>query len=326
MEKPDHKTELAEPTFSGVLSRLGENDAGLTNTEIAALSKASPDDAVLFEKYWVDIGAERKAHILGRMLELADDDATLDFSPLYRRMSSDNLAAVRSGAVKGLWEAEDPSMIRLMIPIMESDPDEGVRAAAAETLGKFALLAEHEKLSEEIRGLLLEKLLEVYNDAGEPDEVRRRALESVSYLSEPAVAEAVAEAYDSGDPDMRASAICAAGRNLDPRWLDMLLDELSSDIPEVRHQAIFACGEFEDESAVPQLISLTRDADAQIRLASVNALGKIGGAEAERHLRELADSGDEAMAELAGAVLEDMVSDDEIMEILSNDAESRGLK
>ena len=326
MEKPDHKTESVELTFSSVLDRLLEGGVKVSNSEIAALSHASSGDAALFEQYWVDIVEERKAHILGRMLELADDDPTLDFSPLYRRMVSDNLAAVRSGAVKGLWEAEDPSLIRLMIPIMETDPAEEVRAAAAETLGNFTLLAEHGKLSREIRSLLLEKLLGVYRDAGESAEVRRRALESLSYISEPEVAEAITGSYDSDDLDWRSSALCAAGRNLDPRWLDMLLDELFSDIPEVRFQAIIACGEYEDELAVPQLISLTQDADTQIKLAAITVLGKIGGAEATRHLRELTEGTDEAEAELAGTVLEDMVSDDEIMEMLANDADARGLK
>ena len=187
MTKPDHKTDAIAPKFEGVLIKLADTDERLTNTEIAALSLASPEELVVFDLYWLETSAERKAQALGRMLELAEDDANLDFSPLYRQMLKDDLAAVRAEAVRGLWETEDPSLIRKLVPIMESDPDNGVRAAAAQGLGKFAMLAEHGKLSRELRNVLLGKLLGVFNDMGEESEVRRRALEAAAYFSDPAV-------------------------------------------------------------------------------------------------------------------------------------------
>jgi HEAT repeat protein len=319
MTKPDHKTEPGKPTFEGVLAKLAKTDKDFSNSEIAALSLASPEDKQLFARYWVEMAEPRKAQVLGRMLELAEEDANLDFSPLYRILLEDPLAPVRAGAIQGLWENEDPSLIRRLIPLMENDPDAGVRAAAAQGLCQFVLMAEHGKLRREIRDQLLEKLLAVFGNSEETDEVRRRALESVSFLSCPEVRQAILDSYDSPDPFIRGSALFAAGRNLDPGWLDMLLDELSSDNPEHRYEAVVACGEYEDELAVPQLIRLTLDADVEIKMAAITALGKIGGAEGKQHLRDLTESDDSAVAEMAVQALNDMVTDDEVMDLLADE-------
>jgi HEAT repeat protein len=234
------------------------------------------------------------------MLELAEDDPNLEFSPLYLVMLDDEVPAVRAGAVKGLWENEDPSLIRRLMPLMEDDAESSVRAAAAQALGKFVLLAEHGKIRVGLRDLLLSRLLGVFQNDRETNEVRRRALESVAYLS------------------------FATGRNLAPEWLELLIDELSSDSPEHRFEAVVACGHYEDEQAVPQLIRLTDDPDPEIRLAAITSLGKIGGPDARSRLRELTESADEAVAEMAAQALQDMVSDDQVMELLQDGRDITG--
>ncbi|MEN8615406.1 HEAT repeat domain-containing protein [Dehalogenimonas sp. THU2] len=314
MTNPAHRTDGVEPSFESVLIKLADTDEKLSNAEIAALSLASPEKAALFSRYWPETPPERKALALGRMQELAEDDATLDFSALYRRMLGDPLPVVRAAAIEGLWETDDPSLIRKVLPLMESDPDAGVRAAAAEVLGKFVMLAEYGKLSSETGDLLAEKLLSAFNDPGEEIEVRRRALEAVSYLSRPEVRQAITAAYDSGDPVFRGSALFAAGRNLDPGWLDILLDELSSDLPDHRYAAAVACGEYEDELAVPQLVRLTVDNDVDVKMAAIVALGRIGGPDAKSCLEELVESDDEAVREMAVQSLEDLAAGADVLD------------
>jgi HEAT repeat protein len=326
MKKPDLRTDNAETdlAFREVVRKLAETTERLSSSEIAALSLASPEDARLFREYWAGTTAERKAAVLGRMLELAEDDPNLEFSPLYLVMLDDEVPAVRAGAVKGLWENEDPSLIRRLMPLMEDDAESSVRAAAAQALGKFVLLAEHGKIRVGLRDLLLSRLLGVFQNDRETNEVRRRALESVAYLSCPEVRQAIMDSYDSPDPSLRSSALFATGRNLAPEWLELLIDELSSDSPEHRFEAVVACGHYEDEQAVPQLIRLTDDPDPEIRLAAITSLGKIGGPDARSRLRELTESADEAVAEMAAQALQDMVSDDQVMELLQDGRDITG--
>jgi HEAT repeat protein len=306
MTTPARKINPEEPSFESVVRKLAGNDERLSSFEIAALSLASPEARDLFRRYWPEVPAGRKAHLLGRMVELAEDDANLDFSALYHIMLADKSAAVRTAAIEGLGENEDPTIVRKLLPLMHSDPDAGVRAGAAQALGRFVMLAEYGKLRPEIGELLAGELLSVFGDAAEETEVRRRALEAAAYLTRPDVRQAITDAYDSDDPALRASALFAAGRNLDPSWLETLLDETCSELPELRYEAAVAIGEYEDERAVPNLIRLTEDDDAEVRLAAITALGKVGGRQARAHLDELSRSEDEAVREMAAEALEDL--------------------
>ena len=322
MTAPARRINPEEPSFESVVKKLIDNDEKLSSSEIAALSLAQPDERILFRRYWPEVPTERKAHLLGQMIELAEDDANLDFSPLYRIMLRDDAPAVRIAAIQGLWENEDPILINKFLPIMTGDPDPGVRAAAAEALGRFAMLAEYGKLRPETSNDLTESLLDVFNNSGEDIDVRRRALEAAAYLSRPEVREAITGAYDSDNPALRASALFAAGRNLDPSWLETLLDETVSDLPELRYEAAVALGEYEDERGVPQLIRLTEDDDSEVRLAAITALGKIGGRDAKRQLEELTRSEDEAIREIAAESLEDL---SQASGLLSGEIEAPGL-
>ena len=319
MTAPVRPTNPGEPSFESVVKKLRHSDERLSSSEIASLSLAAPEERVIFRRHWPDVPAERKAHLLGRMLELAEDDANLDFSPLYRILLNDDTPVVRTAAIEGLWENEDPGLIHKLLPIMTGDPDGGVRAAAAQALGKFAMLAEYGKLRPETADDLSESLLSVFKNSSEDIDVRRRALEAAAYLSRSDVREAITDAYDSDDPALRASALFAAGRNLDPSWLDTLLEETVSELPELRYEAAVAIGEYEDDRGVPHLIRLTADDDTEVRMAAITALGKIGGREAKQHLEELTRHEDEAIREMAAESLEDI---DAASGLLSGDIEA----
>jgi HEAT repeat protein len=74
----------------------------------------------------------------------------------------------------------------------------------------------------------------------------------------------------------------------------------------MRFEAARACAELEADEAVPRLIELTRDEDAQVRLSAIEALGRIGGNEAKQALQECRDSADDAMSEAAEDALDEM--------------------
>jgi HEAT repeat protein len=63
----------------------------------------------------------------------------------------------------------------------------------------------------------------------------------------------------------------------------------------MRYEAVVSCGELGMKEAIPYLIEITNDDDADIRMASVQALGKIGGNEAQEHLKKCIEHHSEAM-------------------------------
>jgi HEAT repeat protein len=80
---------------------------------------------------------------------------------------------------------------------------------------------------------------------------------------------------------MKAAALYAMGRSLDPGWVDTIVYELESDDAELRYEAARAAGEVGDHRVVLGLIDL-------VRQAAIVSLGKIGGTAAVQALRRLA--------------------------------------
>ena len=145
--------------------------------------------------------------------------------------------------------------------------------------------------------------LAVIDNKGDLIDVRRRALEAVAPLSLPWVRQTILEACQSGNPKLKISAIYAVGKNCDIAWLQILLDELASDSVELRYEAAVACGEMGEEEAVSHLVELTEDADAEVQLVVVQALGKIGGNEAKECLELCLSHRSEAVRQVAEQAL-----------------------
>lgn len=292
--------------IEATLDHLTNSGEPLVSSTLADLSNLSPEEVKLFEQAWAAIEPERQRQIMYRLVELAEDDAKLDFDSIFRSRLNDQDAEVRSKAIEGLWESEDTSLINPLINLLEQDRSEKVQAVAATALGKFVMLVELEKLRSCYKFKIEHALLGVTNDRSRPIEVRRRALEAVAPLSLPEVKRAIIEAYRSHNPKLKISAIYAMGKNCDPSWLAILLRELANTNTEIRYEACVACGELGEEEAVPYLIELVDDSDTEVQLAAIRALGKIGGTEAEECLKQCLNDSSELVQQTAQQALDEL--------------------
>jgi HEAT repeat protein len=240
---------------------------------------------------------------VARLLEMAEDDVQLSFDAIFKMLLSDPNDEVKTLAIGGLWENEEPSLIAPLIGLLQEGGSAKVQAAAATALGRFALLAEHGRLRPEAADRLRQALLAALADDGLPAEMKRRVLEAASPLSLPQVKEAIRAAYDAENPWIRVGAVYAMGKNCDSAWLPTLLKEVSSSSAEMRYEAATACGELEEEAAVPCLIELSDDADTEVQLAAIQALGKIGGGRARKCLESLLDHPRESVRQVAGEAI-----------------------
>ena len=248
---------------------------------------------------------ELRLQIVDRLVEMAESTVDLDFSAVFNIALGDATAAVRQKAVLGLWESEERSLISVYIGLLRSDPSEDVRGAAALALGNFAALAEDGKLLPKDYQRIKGSLVDAINDTEQPIGVRRRALEAVGAMSDDDVVHLIWWAYAQPEEEFRRSAVFAMARNASPHWLTTILKELESDDPAMRYESACACGELSDEDAVSYLLPLLQDDDDQVALATIAALGNIGGSAARSALNECANSedGGEAIVEAATAAL-----------------------
>ncbi len=300
-----------QPDIEEIITALADATTPLKSTALAELSDLNVHELHLFGCIWPKIEYKRRREIISRLIELAEDNFEFSFDAIFKRCLKDPDEVVRARSIEGLWENEESSFMETLIDMMQTDSALAVREAAANALGKFSMLAEHDKLPPGVIPMLSRALLGVYHDAGITVDIRRRALEAVAPLSLPEVRQAILEAYRSGDFKLKVSAVYAMGRNCDPGWLDILLDEMDSDEPELRYEAAVASGELGEEPSVPRLIELTEDDDPDVRLAALAALGKIGGSEAREHLELHLEDPSEAVRQVAEQALNEIEMMDE---------------
>ncbi len=285
--------------FTSLLTDLIGGNKEPAARELIGLSDLSRAEASELARAWNRIAPARRRRMVDILTQLEEDNVEYNFRNLYLQSITDTDPVVRRKSIEGLWEDES-SEVLAAISDRTVDAKPEVRAAAAAALGRFVYRAETGKLRPSQCAELRAALLKLAEDADQPLDVSRRALESVAYLSnDPSVTKLIAAAYADSNPRQKASAVLAMGRNLDQRWLESVLAELASDAAEMRYEAARASGELGSPQAVPQLVGLIEDEDSEVRLMAIWALGQIGGPTANNALRQAATSPDEATSAAA---------------------------
>ncbi len=308
---------MLTPRFIEQLSRLVDNPEQPAVRELTFLSDLSRVERDELAARWGQIPITTRRRIVSSLVTIAEDNVEYDFDHMYLQAISDPDATVRKSAAEGLWESESGTAMNRLLERVADDEDATVRVAAAISLGHFVYLAETGKLRAEAVARLRSTLLAVYADLNLPAEVRRRAVEAVAYLSDDGdVLAAISDAYADTEDKMRASAVHAMGRNMDSRWLDTVLGEMSNPTAEMRYEAARAAGEMSDNRATAPLVKLLADEDTEVRLMTIWALGQIAGPVATNALKRVAQSGDKLMRDAAADALAEARLNDNPMGII----------
>jgi HEAT repeat protein len=293
--------------FNAALAHLRDAKSLVSPTALSALSGANKKELAAFAQTWIALPVERRRRVSQMLVDLAEENFENDFNLLFRYLFNDEDGEVRAHAIDGLWEDEDSALVRPLVGFLRSDPDARVRAAAADALGRFVLLAEYERLPQSPHAELVhEALLATIRSANEEGTVRCRAVEALAYWSAEVVRDVIAAAYEDDDAQMRTSAVAAMGRSADAFWRQAAAGELESPDPRMRFEAARAVGELEDRAAVLRLIELLDDPDREVQGAAITALGQIGGKPAREALTRAASSEDEVLRSLADEALQEL--------------------
>ena len=282
-------------TFSEVMAQLKAGAETLSSPMLYALTAPEGKDVKQFALDWPRLPVAQRRSLINALAEQAEANYELDFNALFRVAMNDADGQVRTVAIEGLWEDEEPTLVRPLVRVLQDDPAASARAAAASSLGRFVLLLDLEELDDRFAESVHGALVDAVGDPEEELEVRRRAVESIAYWDDPSVADIIGEAYHSADESMRISAVFAMGRSADPSWAESVCAELTSPNPAMRYEAARAAGELQVKAALPALIKLTADKDREVQLAAVAALGQMGGQRAKQVLERCARSADEAL-------------------------------
>lgn len=292
-----------------LMEQLGSSRLPIRFSRLYALSDLSGERWATFQEAWGRLDIEPRRRLIKALVELAEASFEVNFDAILRSCLDDPDDIVRTTAIDGLWECEDVTLIGPLLSILRNDPSLLARAAAAEGLGHFVLAGELAHLEQSIQARIITELLTVLHLPEEGSDVRRRAIESVSYACLPEVLDALEAAYADDDEGMRVSALMGMGRSCDERWRAPILAEMGSESPAMRCQAAWAAGEVQIRAAVPLLAQLMDDPDAQVRDASIWALGQIGGQRARAILQAACETADEDTR----TALEDALAEEALM-------------
>lgn len=154
-----------------------------------------------------------------------------------------------------------------------SDPDEGVRFAAAVALEQLESV------------LSLEQILGILESESRGDRIR--AIFALEKVNAPQAFPPLLAALKNSDADIRAAAVQVLGKKKNPKVLGSLVRHLKDPSPAVRVHAAEALAHFSDRRLVPYLAALLAAQDAELVCSAVRSLGAIGAPEAEKHLISL---------------------------------------
>ncbi len=279
-------TEQLSSSKKHIISILDKNEL-LIKSDLVHLSDLTDEEIAFLDRKWKDADIKRRRKVITDIVQLGQENFRLDFSDIFILCLKDSDHIIRERAIAGLEQEENYLHIPLLVEILRGDKSAEVRKAAANALGKFALLGELGKLSDNDVKAVYYILLKVIENDSEPIELRGRALEAIAPLNMPKVKQLIEQAYKSDNISLKASAIRAMGINSQPFWQDALLNELNNSEFEIRREAVYACGELGMDSALPYILRILETGDVPIQEAAVWALGEIGGDEARKALNVL---------------------------------------
>lgn len=274
--------------FNELIGALLDNSHPFPPKYLHSLSDISVENLKSIEKIWDKVDPTRRIALVEDLEPLLEADTLLCFDDFAQFAIGDSEASVRVHAIQLLWESEDSHLIPNLSYLLQHDPSDEVRAAAASGLGKFVYLGEEEEIPANLLKEIEELLLGVMQTS-KNSEIQRKALEALGYSSRKEVAPLINKAFQKKDTRWLSSALFAMGRSADKQWENKVLEMIDHHDEDVIIEAIRAAGELELVSARETLIEkATNDAEIwEVRAAAIWSLSKIGGEDARDTLEDL---------------------------------------
>jgi PAS domain S-box-containing protein len=217
----------------------------------------------------------------GALARLGDSDA---FEALLGLLDHAD-TAVRQAVIAALNSIGHPDMPRRIVVLLD-DTSPVVRESAVKIAGYFGYRE------------CLDRVLERCADPSEA--VRRAAIDHLPFFEHPGTIPVLLHALEFDTPPVRAAAAAALARVEESQALTPLLRALGDRDPWVRYFALRSVGTFENPAVLPAVFELLeRDPAGQVRLAAIDALGRLDAPDAVTSLQALSVSPEADLARAA---------------------------
>jgi HEAT repeat protein len=258
-----------------LFSLLLDEEQLLPIEELSALSDLDTRQLDRFSSCWQSMSPLQRRTLLATLGQQADEHIELLFDSINLLCLNDPDPNIRKIAIGNLWESTDPSLLTAFLTAFNDDTSVEVRTAAADSLGRFVLLAELEDDPLMESNQIVDDLLETIRD-GASSELHCACVKSLGFSSREDAHAAIADAYLSGDEELLQSSLIAMGRSANPVWRPEILQELHHPSPRIRAEAARAAGELELHDAAQPLVELLEDVSDEVIHVAIWSLGQLG--------------------------------------------------
>lgn len=290
-------------TIDELITVLRDGNAILSPHYLYRFSDMPDQEIEKLTQAWESIPEWRRKALMEDLEDLGEKDDLLSFEAVARLALRDHHPLTRLSAVRALWEFDSRDLVQIFINIIQHDPDDTVRAAAAHGLGRFVYAGEVGEIPETILNSIVTFLVEIVQGQ-DATLVRRNALVSLGYSERSEIPGLIKKAYESGEKEWIASALVAMGHSADSQWSAIIISSLESPHPIIRSEAARASGELAIKKAVPRLLEMLDDPDNYAREAAIWALSQTGGSGVRLKLERLLIKADDEEAEYIQEALE----------------------
>lgn len=242
---------------------------------------------------------------------------------LIQALQKDEDGGVRQNAATALGSVPDPRCTAPLVAVL-SDKDPELRECAVIGLKKLA-----DSIPETMNDkATVQALIRMLDETHE--QTCQFAVEALGKIGHPDAVEPIMNVLEGcKHPHLRWTTIEALGELRDPRAVDMLVGELSSNV-EIKDYAAKALGKIGDARAVSHLMTLLRSRHYDVRQVAAEALGKIGDKRAvDRLIRLLDKKGNpfeqRAVAEALGKI-GDLKAVKPLIELVNNPRDVDGMR
>lgn len=298
-------------TVPELMYELVTDTAAIHPADLYCLADMHTEDMAELQAYWLLVPARRRTWIARECLALLRGSRTLQFNAFFRHLLTDSEPFVRQQALEGLGFDMEAQSIGPVLQVWAEDAILDVRLEAAHTLGLFLLQGELKSWPGQLQDEMVEALMQVAADPSAALTLQCRALESLGYSSHARIRDLLGEAVASDLEEMRVSALVAMGRSSNRAWSGIILEAFDDHAPPVRLAAVQAAGALRLDSFRDICCTILEyEEEREIRLAAIEALGRIGGADAWQGLLLAAETGDQEELEAVAQAIEDFAEDD----------------
>ncbi len=288
-------------TVGELMYELVSGTGPVPRSDLHCLADLSDAEAAELQQFWPLISNRRRTRTAEGCLHLVRISHALQFKSFFCHLLTDPNFKVRVLAAEGLGSDVYLEVLPHLELAATQDESNEVRLAAVKALGRYLKVGEEYFWADTSQSQIREILSQLISDPGQSLVLQCAALESIGFSPDVLFELQLLEAYGSELEGFRVSALVAMGRSGNKHWENRILEACNDQSVAVRTAAVKAGGMLGIESLLDiGLYIIELESDSQLRIAAIEALGRLGGPMAYEGLLLAAESED---LEQQGAVL-----------------------